>query len=117
MYIPIKLYFISILSLCHFIFNHFLFLFPFYSCITFKNTAAISHRCLSCFYHEIILFLCRCRLDDMHTYKKQNKYRKEYCKPKWLVILCGKGDSDSLPFFHLYLTHIYIYPKSATTLT
>ena len=82
MYIPINLNFIVILSLCCFIFNYFLFLFPFYSFFVYKNTAAISHRCSSCFYHEIILFLCRYRLDDMHTYKKQNKYRKEYCKPK-----------------------------------
>lgn len=54
MYIPINLNFIVILSLCCFIFNYFLFLFPFYSFFVYKNTAAISHRCLYYFYSVIL---------------------------------------------------------------
>ena len=43
-----------ILSFFAILINHFLFLFPFYPCIIYKNTAAFSHRCLYYFYYTIL---------------------------------------------------------------
>lgn len=66
MYIPIKLYFYIYLITLPLYFQPFFIFISILSLYYFsKNAAAISHRCSSCFYHEIILFLCRCRLDDM----------------------------------------------------